>query len=111
MSLAAPPTIPQPVSRGDEGGWVAPPPVVLSDGTHIQLFKDGQALRAAYDAIHHARHRIGLEVYIFADDDTGNAFADLLAAKARSGVATYVIYDSFGSCGAAQIYRSKPALL
>jgi len=81
----------------DDDGWVVPPPVQLSDGTTIQLFKDGEALHAAYEAIRRAKRRICLEVYIFASDDTGHAFADLLAAKARQGVRVFLIYDSFGS--------------
>jgi cardiolipin synthase len=74
--------------------------VTLSDGTQLQLYKDGEGLRAAYDAIQSARELICLEVYIFASDPTGRAFADLLCAKAREGLRVYVIYDSFGSMGA-----------
>ena len=81
----------------EDDGWAVPPPVKLSDGTRLQLFKDGEALHAAYDAIRSARQSICLEVYIFAGDATGRAFADLLCAKARQGVRVYVIYDSFGS--------------
>src|SRR5688572_7504275 len=62
----------------DDDGWMVPPPVHLADGTRVQLYKDGEALHAAYEAIKHAKKRICLEVYIFADDDTGRAFADLL---------------------------------
>lgn len=80
-----------------DDGWVVPPPITLEDGTRVQLFKDGEALHAAYDAIKHAKRRICLEVYIFSDDPTGRAFADLLAKKAKQGVRVYVIYDSFGS--------------
>jgi cardiolipin synthase len=36
-------------------------------------------------------------MYIFASDETGCAFADLLVDKAREGVKVYVLYDSFGS--------------
>jgi cardiolipin synthase len=81
----------------DDDGWVIPEPAMLSDGTRVQLYKDGEALHAAYEAIRHAKRRICLEVYIFADDPTGRAFADLLSEKARQGVAVYLIYDSFGS--------------
>jgi cardiolipin synthase len=81
----------------DDDGWVVPPPVTLSDGTRVQLYKDGEALHAAYNAIKAAKHRVCLEVYIFASDDTGRAFADLLSAKAREGVRVFLIYDSFGS--------------
>jgi cardiolipin synthase A/B len=98
----------QPGSNDD--GWTIPPPVTLADGSRVQLYKDGEALHAAYQAIKAARSRICLEVYIFADDDTGNAFADLLCEKAREGVAVYVIYDAFGSLGFSNFYREKPPM-
>lgn len=87
------------VPGSDDDGWKVPPPVRLSDGTLVQLYKDGEALHAAYEAIKQAKHRICLEVYIFASDDTGRAFADLLCRKALEGVLVYVVYDSFGSAG------------
>lgn len=83
-----------------DDGWHAPEPVLLADETRIQLYKDGEALLAMYQAIEHAQYRICLEVYIFASDETGQAFAKLLSEKARQGVQVYVIYDSFGSMGA-----------
>src|SRR3954469_3315069 len=83
----------------DDDGWVVPPPVRLDNGTMVQLYKDGEALHAAYQAIEQARHRICLEVYIFAGDDTGLAFADLLCRKAMEGLRVYLIYDSVGSIG------------
>jgi cardiolipin synthase A/B len=86
------------ISPGSEDdGWVVPDPVLLSDGTAVQLYKDGEALHAAFEAIKNAKFRICLEVYIFASDETGRAFADLLCEKSRQGIAVYVIYDSFGS--------------
>ena len=81
----------------DDDGWTVPPPVKLSDGSLVQLYKDGEALHAAYEAIKSAKKRVCLESYIFASDDTGRAFADLLSKKAREGLDVYVIYDSFGS--------------
>jgi cardiolipin synthase len=81
----------------EDDGWIVPPPVALSDGTAVQLYKDGEALHAGYEAIRDAKRRVCLESYIFHDDDTGRAFAELLAAKAREGLDVYVIYDSFGS--------------
>ncbi len=80
----------------DDDGWISPPPVPLSDGTTIYLYKDGEALRAAYDAIENAKKLICLEVYIFRSDDTGRAFAELLCKKASQGLRVYLIYDSFG---------------
>lgn len=80
-----------------DNGWVTPPPVTLSDGTRLRLFKDGQGLHAWYNAIEGAQRSVFLESYIFAGDATGRAFLDLLGRKAREGVRVYVIYDSFGS--------------
>jgi len=88
----------------DDDGWVKPEPVELPDTTRLQLFKDGEALQAAYDAIRDAQRLVCLEVYIFASDDTGRAFAKLLAEKAKAGVKTFVVYDSFGT------YDSDPAM-
>ena len=81
---------------GDDG-WETPPPVDLEDGTRLQLFKDGEALKAAYDAVAAAKQRVFAEVYIWPSDDTGRAFAELLAKKAGEGVAVYAIYDGLGS--------------
>lgn len=83
----------------DDDGWVVPPPVTLDDGSHLQLYKDGEALHAALDAIAAAKRRVCLEVYIFSGDDTGRRFADALMRKAREGVEVFVIYDDFGSMG------------
>jgi cardiolipin synthase len=81
----------------DDDGWHTPEPTTLPDGTKLYLLKDGEALRAAFDAIERARFRIGIEVYIMRFDATGRAFADLLSTKAREGVEVYAIVDSFGS--------------
>ena len=81
----------------DDDGWHVPAPVTLDDGTRLQLYKDGEGLGAAVEAIGHAKKRIFLEVYIWPSDETGRKFAALLAQKAREGVAVYAIYDSFGS--------------
>ncbi|MFN4243010.1 MAG: phospholipase D-like domain-containing protein [Tepidisphaerales bacterium] len=81
----------------EDDGWARPPPVRLDDGSQVQLYKDGEALHAALEAIRNARRCIYLEVYIFANDDTGQAFKEALAEKAREGVAVYLIYDDFGS--------------
>lgn len=91
----------------NDDGWVVPPPVKLSDGTTVQLYKDGEALHAAYEAMNGAKRRICLESYIFADDTTGRAISDLLCAKARDGVRVYVIYDSFGSHSLSVLWTPK----
>jgi len=81
----------------EDDGWISPEPVSLTDGSVVQLYKDGEALHAAYEAIKEAKQRICLEMYIFGSDETGRAFANLLSEKARQGLQVYVIYDSFGS--------------
>ncbi|MCX7009381.1 MAG: phospholipase D-like domain-containing protein [Kiritimatiellaeota bacterium] len=84
--------------------WVTPDPVTLRDGTTVQLLKDGQALRAAYDAILAAQRRVCVEMYIFSSDEAGREFVELLCRKARDGVRVFVLYDSFGC------YDTDPAI-
>ena len=93
----------------EDDGWVVPDPVRLADGTTVQLYKDGEALHAAYDAIASAKFLICLEVYIFANDDTGRAFTDLLCRKAREGVRVYVLYDDLGSLGSSELMKRMAA--
>src|SRR5687767_8430177 len=81
----------------DDDGWITPPPVRLADGSQVQLYKDGEALNAAYEAMRSAKQRIDLEIYIFHDDETGRAFADVLSRRAREGLKVRVMYDSIGS--------------
>lgn len=47
--------------------------------------------------LHHARHSIDMEYYIFAPDRTGNAIADILCRKARQGVSVRLLIDGYGS--------------
>lgn len=83
----------------EDDGWISPAPVKLADGSTVQLYKDGEALRKAYEAIEQAQSRVCFEFYIWDDDATGKAFADLLLKKAHQGVNVYIIYDSFGVWG------------
>ncbi|HEX8339405.1 MAG TPA: phospholipase D-like domain-containing protein [Tepidisphaeraceae bacterium] len=82
-----------------DDGWEAPPPVALADGSRVGLHKDGETLRRSFDAIAAARSRVCFEFYIWDDDATGRAFADLLEKKARQGVKVFVIYDGYGVLG------------
>ncbi len=76
--------------------WITPESVTLLDGTRLQLLKDGQALRAAYDAIAAAQRRVCVEMYIFSSDEAGREFVALLCRKARDGLRVFVLYDAFG---------------
>lgn len=82
-----------------DDGWSPPDPVDLPCGSRVTLFKDGEALDAAFRAIRAARSRVCLEVYIVGDDPVAAAFVELLVERARDGVSVHVIFDSFGSFG------------
>ncbi len=64
----------------------------------LQLLQSGveyfPALRALIDT---AERSVWLETYIFADDDTGRAIAQSLAAAARRGIDVRVVVDGFGT--------------
>ena len=79
---------------------------ILSDypllgGNAIEPLVDGDA---AYPrmlaAIRRARHHVHLQTFIVWNDAIGREFLDLLAEKARQGVAVRFMFDSFGSMGA-----------
>ncbi|MCL5024053.1 MAG: phospholipase D-like domain-containing protein [Nitrospirae bacterium] len=69
----------------------------LIAGNRVTLLVDGPATYAAmFKAIGDARDHINLEAYIFEDDETGRALADLLLKKQAEGVQVNLIYDSVG---------------
>ncbi len=71
----------------------------LVAGNSVRVLRDAVENYPAWEAaIRNARRTIHLEMYIFHRDAVGRRFVDLLAAKAREGVAVRVIYDWFG-CG------------
>lgn len=70
-------------------------PLVL--GNKLTLLQDGpETYRAMFAAIRAATDHINLETYIFADDEIGRQFADLLLERQAAGVQVNVIYDSVG---------------
>lgn len=70
----------------------------LIAGNAVRVLRDGRENYPAWEAaIREARTSIHLEMYIIHDDRVGRRFMDLLAAKAREGVAVRVIYDWFGA--------------
>ncbi len=67
-------------------------------GNALSLYVRGKELFPAMAAaIEDAKLTVHLETYIFGGDQTGRAFAELLAKKARTGARVRVIYDSVGS--------------
>ena len=72
----------------------------LVAGNRVQLLIDGpQTLQAMRQAIKSARHHVHLETYIFADDEVGRGFRDLLVQRQREGIQIRVLYDAVGSIG------------
>jgi cardiolipin synthase len=69
----------------------------LFRGNSIQILKDGDlAFAEVFGAIEKAQLQVCLEYYIFREDETGRALAELLARRSREGIAVYLIYDHFG---------------
>ncbi len=70
----------------------------LIAGNAVRVLRDARENYPVWEAaIRDARTSIHLEMYIIHDDRVGRRFMDLLAAKAREGVAVRVIYDWFGA--------------
>lgn len=70
-------------------------PLVL--GNRLTLLQDGPVTyQAMFAAMRAARDHIHLETYIFADDDIGRQFAELLLERQAAGVQVNLIYDSVG---------------
>lgn len=81
------------------GGFPHPDlPEVAIGENYLQIYSYGERLYdAMLDAIDHARETIYFETYLWKDDVIGRAFKERLTAKAKEGVAVYVIYDTFGN--------------
>jgi len=92
------------------------PETPLVAGNAVQMLIDGsEAYPAMLAAIEAATDHIHLQTFIFAADQIGRRFLDLLAAKAQQGVVVRVLYDRFGSThavlsGLFRRYRHIPNL-
>ncbi len=72
----------------------------LVPGNRVDLLLDARENYPAWrEAIAQARRSVHVEMYIFQEDEAGNAFADLLARKAREGLHVRVLYDWLGALG------------
>jgi cardiolipin synthase A/B len=70
----------------------------LVPGNAVRILKDGSENYPAWlEAIASATHSIHFETYVIHGDDTGLAFAEALAERARHGVRVRVLCDWFGS--------------
>jgi len=80
----------------------------LTGNNSVKLLLNGEEkfpelLKALADAKSH----IHLEYYIYENDATGNAIADLLIKKAEQGVEVRFLYDDFGSHGLSKQFIKK----
>ena len=72
----------------------------LVTGNDVRLLRDASENYPAWlEAIAAARRTIHFESYIIHDDETGQEFAQALAARARVGVCVRVVYDWLGAVG------------
>ena len=66
----------------------------------VRLLKNGrEVFPAMVDAIDRAASSIALEMYIFADDETGREFRSHLIAAANRGLRVMVLVDAWGAWG------------
>ena len=73
-------------------------PELLRPGHRVTLHRDGgEAYPRMLEAIRGARQSVLLDMYLFADDATGRAFADALTACAEAGLDVRLLYDAVGS--------------
>ena len=85
-----------------EQGFARASGALLVPGNDVRLLKDAaQNYPAWREAIDAARRTIHFESYIIHDDETGQEFARVLMAKARTGVRVRIIYDWLGGVGKA----------
>ena len=77
-------------------------------GNAAELLIDGDAtFESIFRGIDEAKNYLLVQFYTVRDDDLGRRFADRLIARARAGVATYLLYDDVGSNGLPRAYVGR----
>lgn len=73
-------------------------PQLVAGNEHFELFTEGDLLfEAMLTAISNAKELVWLETYIFAADEVGHRFAEVLIARAVAGVEIRLLVDALGS--------------
>lgn len=87
-------------------------PELTSGENRLRIFSYGEdVFDAMLEAIDNARETIFFETYLWKDDEIGRTFKERLTAKAESGVAVYVIYDTFGNLVVPRAFKKfSPAM-
>ncbi|AVF06072.1 cardiolipin synthase [Devosia sp. I507] len=77
-------------------------------GNDVELLVDGQAtFDSIFAGIEAAQEYLLVQFYIVRDDRLGQELAERLIAKAKSGVAVYMLYDDIGSTGMPKHFRRE----
>ena len=72
----------------------------LTANNEVKLLINGEEkFPELLKALENAKSHIHIEYYIYENDITGNAVADVLIKKAKEGVEVRFLYDDFGSHG------------
>ena len=82
-----------------QGPWkYVPNPRLMRRHTRVFPLRSGhETFPAMMDAIESAKSSVLMEMYIWADDRTGNQFREVLIDRAKHGCTVRVIYDAVGS--------------
>jgi cardiolipin synthase len=92
---------------GDNMHYVLRPESCIQADSVALLFDGRQAYPEMLRAIQEAKESIDLETYILRDDKTGRRFAEALAAAARRGVRTRLLFDAVGALGLPAAYIAR----
>jgi Phosphatidylserine/phosphatidylglycerophosphate/cardiolipin synthases and related enzymes len=77
-------------------------------GNDVELLIDGKAtFDSIFAGIDAAQHYLLVQFYIVRDDRLGQELADRLIARARAGLAIYLLYDDIGSTGMPKRFRMQ----
>jgi len=77
-------------------------------GNDVELLVDGKAtFDSIFAGIDAAEEYLLVQFYIVRDDRLGQQLAERLIAKAKSGVAVFLLYDDIGSSGMPKRYRRE----
>lgn len=77
-------------------------------GNEVELLINGKAtFDSIFQGIDAAQEYLLVQFYIIRDDALGQQLAERLIAKARAGVAVYLLYDDIGSSGMPKRFRHE----
>jgi cardiolipin synthase len=99
------------VDRETDEKWpvqVAVSEVPFLKGNDVEILVDGKAtFDSIFAGIDAAKEYLLVQFYIVRDDALGQQLAERLIAKAKAGVAVYLLYDDIGSNGMPKRYRRE----